>query len=101
MAVNKANRSVHPKQPTRSTPRTRKLAPFRKLVHFPQVKGRTIEDVEFSTAPGYHNISVNFQDKTALNFSIETGFTVETDYSNWKTGNQQILHRWPPFKNKK
>jgi len=55
---------------------------FRKSVHFPQSRGKTIEDVEFSTAPGYHNLSINFQDKTCLNFVVETGFTLETDYSD-------------------
>jgi len=92
MAVTKAKRSVRKKQ---SPPK--KLAPFRKLVHYPQAKGKTIEDVEFSTAPGYHNISVNFEDKTCLNFSIETGFTLETDYSDWKTGNQRVLRAWRPI----
>jgi len=71
------------------------VAPFRKLVQYPQSKGKTIEDVEFSTAPGYHNISINFQDKTCLNFSIDTGFTLETDSSDWKTGNQRVLRTWP------
>jgi len=122
MAVTKAKRSVHKKQsplakaarrhdrratnrhPDRRKPAERRTSNrisaahrFRKLVHYPQAKGKTIEDVEFSTAPGYHNISVNFQDKTCLNFSIETGFTLETDYSDWKTGNQRLLRVWRPI----
>ena len=122
MATTKAKRSVRKKQspltkaarrndrrasnrhPDRRKPAERRtsnrrpfVAPFRKLAHYPHAKGKTIEDVEFSTAPGYHNISINFQDKTALNFSIETGFSVETDYSDWKTGNQRVLRAWRPI----
>ena len=66
----------------------------------PQAKGKVIETVEFSTCPDYHNISINFRDKTCLNFSIETGFTLQTDYSNWKSGNQRVLRIWPQLHNK-
>ena len=84
-----------------SSHRSKKIAPFRKLIRFPRAKGKIVEGAEFSTAPGYHNISINFQDKTCLNFSIETGFTLETDYSDWKTGNQRVLRVWRPFNSHK
>src|SRR5215471_16338500 len=84
-----------------SSHRSKKIAPFRKLIQFPQAKGKIVEAAEFSTAPGYHNISINFQDKTCLNFSIETGFSLETDYSDWKTGNQSVLRVWRPITSKK
>jgi len=29
---------------------------------------------------------------TDVPFSIETGFTLQTDYSDWRSGNQRILH---------
>jgi hypothetical protein len=47
---------------------------LRKVMRFPQTKGKTIETVEFSTELGYHCISVNFTDKTSLNFEIEARF---------------------------
>ena len=71
----------------------------RKILRFPQTKGKVIETVEFSTELGYHSISVNFTDKTSLNFGIEARFIVETDYSNWKTGNQRVIQRWRPVQN--
>ena len=115
MAVTQVKRSVHKKQSTRSrghlNPTTRKSGvrrgprwprsrnnknkPYRRVFHFPQTRGKLIEDVEFSTSCDYHNISINFQDKTSLNFSIETGFTLEPDYSDWKTGNQRVIRTWP------
>ena len=71
---------------------------YRRVFHFPQTRGKQVEDVEFSTSTDYHNISINFQDKTALNFSIETGFTLEPDYSDWKSGNQRVIRTWSPIR---
>ena len=88
MATIKAKRSIHKKQSIRSTY-------HRKLLHFPDAKGKTVEAVELSMATDYHAISINFQDKTCLHFSIDSGLTVQTDYSNWKTGNQRMIRRWP------
>lgn len=96
MATKEAKRSVHKKQSAKQRTAAR-TTHSRQLVHFPQARGKTVEDVEFSSSSDYHNISINFQDKTALNFSIETGFTLETDYSNWKTGNQRVLRLWRPI----
>src|SRR5215510_2806230 len=97
MAGTQVKRSVHKKQSARSRGRLRsqKEKPYRRVFHFPQTRGKLVEDVEFSTSTDYHNISINFQDKTCLNFSIETGFTLEPDYSDWKSGNQRVIRTWP------
>jgi hypothetical protein len=80
--------------------RSKNKKAYRRLFHFPQTRGKLVEDVEFSTCSNYHNISINFKDKTCLNFSIETGFFLETDYSDWKTGNQRVIRAWPPLHSK-
>lgn len=90
MAANKPKPSVRKKQSANW---------LRKVLRFPQAKGKTVEAVEFSTELGYHCISVNFTDKTCLNFEVEARFTVETDFSKWKTGNQRIIRRWRPVQN--
>lgn len=90
MAAHKAKRSTRKRQSGQW---------LRKILRFPQVKGKTIEGVEFSTELGYHCISVNFSDKTSLSFEIEARFVVEADYSNWKTGNQRVLRSWRPVQN--
>jgi hypothetical protein len=36
-----------------------------------------------------------FQDKTALHFVIDPGFTLETGYADWKTGNWRRIKLWP------
>ena len=47
--------------------------------------------VEFSASPDHHDISIYFKDKTGFNFSIEAGFTLKTEYSDWKSGEQRII----------
>ena len=43
----------------------------------------------------YHCIDVAFEDKTAMHLVIEPTFTLETDYTDWKTGNWRPLKKWP------
>jgi hypothetical protein len=72
----------------------------RKFVQFRETEGKTVQTVELLTAPDYHTISINFRDKTCLHFSIETGFTVKTDYSDWKTGEQRTIRKWRVIQSK-
>ena len=65
-------------------------------MEFPQVKGKKLEDVEFSTCSVDHTITLRFQDKTELMFGIEPGFTLFTTYADCKTGNYRPIKRWPP-----
>ena len=60
-----------------------------------EVKGKTLDFVEFFTMNGYHVIDINFEDKTALHLSIEPCFTLEREYADWKTGNHRSLKEWP------
>ncbi len=94
MAASQSKRSIHRKSTSKKLNTS-----LRKVFHFPQTKGKVVEGVEFSTYSDYHNITLRFQDKTCLNFVIDTGFTLKTDYSDWKTGNQRILKEWPPMNN--
>ena len=62
---------------------------------FPQVKGKKLEEVDFSTSAEDHSITLVFEDKTALRFDIEPGFTMFADYADWKTGDVRVIRRWP------
>ncbi len=64
---------------------------------FTEARGKTVDFVEFYTDSGFHCVEIGFDDRTALNFTIEPFFTVEPGYSNWKTGDQRILRRWAPI----
>ncbi len=67
----------------------------RTFYRFEEVKGKPVDFVEVFTAGEYHAIDVRFQDKTALHFVIDPGFTLETEYADWKTGNWRPIKRWP------
>jgi hypothetical protein len=60
-----------------------------------EVKGKTVDYVEFYTSGDYHSIDMRFQDKTTLHFVIDPGFLLETELADLKTGNWRRLKRWP------
>jgi hypothetical protein len=67
----------------------------RSFYRFDEFNGKTVDFVEVFTAGEYHAIDVRFQDKTALHFIIDPGFTLETEDADWKTGNWRPIKRWP------
>jgi hypothetical protein len=80
------------------TPSRKKKLPIhsgRRQMKFPQVKGKTLEEVDFFTDSEDHSITLVFRDKTALRFNIEPGFTMFADYANWKTGEVKVIRQWP------
>jgi len=64
----------------------------RQMIHFPQVKGKVVEDVEID--PDVETITILFEDKTALSFDIEPRLVVFPELANLKTGNWQSIKRW-------
>lgn len=66
----------------------------RRVFRYPEVRGKIIDFVEFSTDSDFHIVDIGFEDRTALQFIIDPAFIVQPGYSNWKTGNQRILRRW-------
>jgi hypothetical protein len=67
----------------------------RSFYRFEEVKGKIVDFAEVYTAGDYHAIDVRFQDKTALHFVIDPGFTLDTEYCDWKTGDLRRIKRWP------
>jgi hypothetical protein len=96
------------RKPRRSRKQRRKLRklipvvtiPRPQKVDFPEVKGKTLEGLRLSLDSDDSGISLSFQDKTYLEFSIEPLYTVRTEYSNWKTGGWRKIKRWPVFQSK-
>ena len=72
--------------------------PHTRFFHYRQARGKTVEKEEFSASVDHHDITIWFTDKTSLNFSIEAGFTLKTQYSDWKSGEQRIVRSWPLFR---
>jgi hypothetical protein len=69
---------------------------IRKVLRFPQTKGKIVADVELSISPEYSVVDIRFQDKTALTFSLEPCFQVTPVLADWKTGDYKLLKRWHP-----
>src|SRR5258708_4575549 len=101
MAAIESKRSSSRTQPAKPTAKRRKTNSrsrqnaARRFYRFKDVKGKPVDFVEVYTSGDYHCIDVRFQDKTALTFVIDLGFTVQAGYSNWKTGNQRLVKEWP------
>ncbi|HEY2915336.1 MAG TPA: hypothetical protein VGK21_18370 [Candidatus Angelobacter sp.] len=113
MAAIQSKRSAHRTQPARKTRKPPKFPALpkpiitrrgkttirryngRRFHRFEEAHGKPLDYVEFFTAGEYHSIAVCFQDKTVMHFVIEPNFTVEPEYSDWKTGNWRRIKRWP------
>src|SRR5215813_14629367 len=106
MARTQVKRSVHKKQSAprskqsrKSNPRTRKRGstndshlapgrlvlneknlPGRRFVEFPLARGKTTEKVELFTTGEYHSITIDFQDHTSLNLTIEPTYILNAEF---------------------
>ena len=68
----------------------------RRVLRFPQAKGKIIAAVELDVSSSYYFIEIKFQDKTSLVFDLEPCVMVYPEFTDWKTGNYKPLRRWPP-----
>ena len=66
-----------------------------RLIEFPNVKGRTVEKVEFLTMADSHSITIRFQDKLALVLNIVPGFTLESSIEDHNPDPLRVIKRWP------
>jgi len=85
MAANKVTRS-----------RRRKKVPYRRVLRFPQTKGKIVTGVELSLSTDYRAVDIRFQDKTSLTLSIEPCFRIAPVLANWKSGDFKLLKSWKP-----
>ncbi len=84
------------RKPRRKRTPTVTIPPTR-VVEFPEVKGKTIEELKLYLEVDDTSLSVLFSDKTHLYMDLEPGLTVRTDLSDWKTGNGRRIKAWPPL----
>ena len=106
MAVNKAKQAISnwqlaasrksPKTsrtPSQNQPRRRRRP--RHCLRFREVVGKTVEFIEMRADAEFPCVEIGFKDKTALLFVMDTRLAMEPEYTNWKSGNQRTLRRWP------
>jgi hypothetical protein len=74
----------------------RKAISYRRVLAFPQARGKTVERVELDVTPEYFLIDIRFKDKTALTFDLEPYVMVYPEFANWGTGEYKPLKRWRP-----
>jgi hypothetical protein len=68
----------------------------RRVLRFPEAKGKIIAEVEVSLSPDHNIIEIVFEDKTALNFELEPCFTVFPETTDWRSGEYKPIRRWRP-----
>ncbi|HEX7284576.1 MAG TPA: hypothetical protein VF532_00240 [Candidatus Angelobacter sp.] len=91
----------HGKENTRKTARTatpqKKPGPSRVPggLYCPQVRGKVVEAVHVDAGADGNWVILSFTDKTELVLDFEPRLALTADYSDWKTGNQRIIKRWP------
>jgi len=89
MATNKGSRSATPHKHISS----------RRILRFPQLKGKIIADVELGASADDFSLTFFFQDKTALSFDIEPGIRLVPELADCK-GDWKLLKRWRPVQSK-
>jgi hypothetical protein len=67
---------------------------------FPPVRGKTLADVYVTMDSDMNCVTLCFSDKTALVIDIEPCLSFRADYSDFKTGNERIIKRWPRIRNR-
>jgi hypothetical protein len=83
-------------QPKRRLDLIKHRRSHRKVVEFPQVQGRIVDKIEFSTDFGYHSITIDFKDQTSLSFVIDPSFLLEGRFLDISSGDERVRKRWPP-----
>ena len=62
---------------------------------FPDVRGKVVADVYLTTESDLNCVTLCFDDNTELVVDIEPFLSFTADYSDWKTGDQRVIKRWP------
>ncbi len=95
----KTAESKHKKRTRKTKARGKKAAVspvlLEKPIEFPQVKGKTVEEVKLYLHDDDTSISMYFADKTHLNFALEPRLTVRTSLADFTTGDWSGMKTWP------
>ncbi len=93
--------AAHKRQPRKQAPRTARYKmppiPRSSRIAFAEIEGKTIKSLELWLESEEGNIVLNFTDNTVLQLDVATGYIVQAEHSNWKTGNGHLIKRWPLF----
>ena len=76
---------------------TERKFPYSRIVEFPQVKGRTVEKIQFFSSDKARSISIIFQDRMTLNLSLVPGFRLDASFENFRKDSARVVKRWKPL----
>lgn len=65
--------------------------------HFPEVKGKTVDIVEFDIEASFYGVTIRFQDKTSLTFSMEPCVFTFPVLEDWAEGEGKIIKEYEPL----
>jgi len=80
---------------TAGKPWARRRPKRRPALRFDEVTGKTVEFIEMRADADFPCVEIGFDDKTALLVVMSTRLSMESSYSDWKSGNQRLLRQWP------
>jgi hypothetical protein len=88
------------KQPKRGGGKTPKLYRPPGSFPFPPVRGKILADAYMTTEGDLNCVTLRFNDNTELIVDLEPCLRFAASYSDWKTGDQRIIKRWPRVRNR-
>jgi hypothetical protein len=62
---------------------------------FPDVRGKVVADLYLTMKSYLKCVTLCFDDNTELVIDVEPYLSFKANYSDWKTGNQHVIKRWP------
>jgi hypothetical protein len=71
--------------------------PHRRIVEFPQMKGRTIKAIRFYTSADENTIAIRFHDRTQLSLRIEPALVLNADLLKISKWDCDTIKEWPPI----
>jgi hypothetical protein len=67
---------------------------------FPEVKGKTVDFVELAADSDFYGITIRFQDKTSLTFTVEPAVITFPVLADWTGGEEKLLKEYQPMQSK-
>lgn len=65
---------------------------------FPEVKGKIVDLVEFDVEASFYGVTIRFQDKTSLTFSMESSVVTFPVLEDWTEGEGKIIKEYEPIR---
>src|SRR5580765_3437250 len=69
--------------------------PGRRIVEFPQMKGRTVQRVRFYTSADENTVAIRFRDRTQLSLYFEPALVLRADLLKLNRWDADTIKEWP------